>query len=101
METIREKIERMRKEGFIQLSRKYRLVGNLPEGKTGIEMIREVDPYMAKHFQEHFDEQMKEHFLRVYALNTEHQVELSEAEFAEWLRQRKDVWQLKQDAKEE
>lgn len=95
----KEKIEGMIAEGYIQLSNKYRLVGNLPPGKTGIEMLREVDPRMADHFQERFDEQMKEHFLRVYATHSEHVLELTPDEFAEWRRQRNSAWQLKLDAK--
>ena len=103
-ETTKEKITRMLKEGFIQLSRKYGMVGNIPPGKTGIELIREVDPREADSFQERFDVSMKEQFLRVYANHhpdgrEAFVQELTRAEFAEWLRQRNDVWQLKQDAK--
>lgn len=88
---MEEKIRQMIAEGYIQLSRKYRLLGNLPEGKTGIEAMREVDPRMAQHFQDTFDRQMKEQFLRVYGKVGEHVVELTQEEFSEFLRQRKEA----------
>ncbi len=89
-ETIR-KIAGMLEDGWVQLSRKFRMVGNLPQGKTGIEMIREVDPARAAQEQLKFDRQMKDTYLRTYATRQQGSPciqELTESEFNEFLKQK-------------
>ena len=55
------------KQGFRQVSRKYRMVARLPEGKTGLEALAEVDPRLAKDMLDRMNNAAAEQYLRCYA----------------------------------
>jgi hypothetical protein len=65
-------------KGYQQISRKYRHVARLPEGKTGLQALMEVDPLLAKRMLDSAESYAKEHYLRVHAKD---KLTLSEEEF--------------------
>lgn len=69
------------RQGYQQISRKYRLVARLPEGKTGIEALRDVDPALISRWEENLERRAAEFFCRVYSKDT---LELSEVDFKEF-----------------
>ena len=76
--------------GYRQLSRKYRHVGKLPEGKTGLQCLREADPALAAHFERNLEEMCADWYLRIYAREGDGCVEaLSVEEFEEFLHWKK------------
>jgi hypothetical protein len=79
-----EKISDLIKRGYRQVSRKYRRVAALPEGKTGIQAIRDADPSYYKGVVARIEESCADQYLRVYAKD---KLELTREEFAEFLRQ--------------
>ncbi|HUU88151.1 MAG TPA: hypothetical protein VMX17_10415 [Candidatus Glassbacteria bacterium] len=85
---VEEKIKQMLADGYRQLSRKYRHIGKLPKGKTGLQALREVDPSLAKSFENRMEEWATDQFLRVYGQQAGCIVTLSHEEFNEFLRQR-------------
>jgi hypothetical protein len=67
--------------GYHQISRKDRMVARLPEGKTGLEALTEVDPGMARTYFDNMTRVTTDHYLRVYGKDT---LELTEAEFEDF-----------------
>ena len=47
-----DKIDQLIARGATQISRKYQMVGVLPEGKTGLQCLRETDPQAAKELEQ-------------------------------------------------
>lgn len=76
-------------KGAIQLSRKYRHVGVLPEGKTGVEMMEKVDPEYVRHRRELMERDCAEQFLRVYGCKEDCTYKLTEEEFSEFLEEKR------------
>ncbi len=87
------KVDELMAAGYEQVSRKYRLVGCLPPGKTGLEALREVNPALAQSFLNNANEQAKFMFLRG---NNEHTIELSPTEFEEFLTKKVEKWKAAQ-----
>lgn len=71
--------------GCIQLSRKYRTLGFLPEGKTGLQALSEVAPERAKELLARINKQAAEVFLRLNEAER-YTVTLTRAQFNEYLR---------------
>lgn len=64
------------------------MVGVLPEGKTGIEMMEEVDPDYVRDLRERLERDCAEQFLRVHGME-DCTVTLSEEEFDEFLEEKR------------
>lgn len=86
----KEKISKLLEAGTIQISSKYRLVAKMPEGKTWYEAMEEYDPGMADGYIKDFNRQMEEQFLRVFGDKAGLWVKLTEEEFKEFRRQRRE-----------
>lgn len=71
-------------QGYRQLSRAYRMVGRLPEGKTGLEALAEHDPRLAADFKARAEDWATEHYLRTYARGEPEILELSDEEFKDF-----------------
>jgi hypothetical protein len=84
---IKEKVADLIKQGYEQISRKYRMLGRLPEGKTGLEALREVDPRLAQHFLDNANNAAKDQYIRCYTRGEPYRIELTREEFDEFLRQ--------------
>jgi hypothetical protein len=84
-DSVGTKVEHLIQRGAIQLSRKYRIVGVLPDGRTGLQCLRELDPDQAAFFEKRLEEWSLHEFL---SRSAENQVELTVEEFNEWLRRR-------------
>ena len=69
--------------GYKQISSKYRRVGRLPEGTSGLEALRAVDPDLVKRWENNLESQATSQFLRVYAPDGL-VIELTEEEFADF-----------------
>ena len=69
-------------QGYVQVSRKYRIVARLPTGRTGMQALEAVDSSLAKQIRDNAERSAKEMFLRMYALD---KLILSREEFAEFL----------------
>lgn len=91
-EGVKEKIRDLFRRGARQLSRKYRLVGILPEGKTGMQCLEEVDPESARRLQERAEDWAVDEFLRIHGQKMGCVLELSEGEFKEFLWQKNEAW---------
>lgn len=70
--------------GYKQVSRKYRLVARLPEGKTGMEALEAHAPDTARNFRRMAEEMAASQYLRIYADRDGNQVELTPEEFEEF-----------------
>lgn len=75
------------KQGYVQISRRYRIVARLPRGKTGLEALEEADPALVEDWLASLEERATEQYLRVYAPN-ELKETLTEEEFNAFLRLR-------------
>lgn len=73
-------------QGYKQISRKYRTLGRLPEGMTGLEALATADPDLAKRMLDGVNERAGEQFMRCFARGKELTVTLTQGEFAEYLR---------------
>jgi hypothetical protein len=80
---IKRSIDDIVAQGYEQVSRKYRIVARLPEGKTGLEALAEVDPELAKHMLDEVNLEAGRHYMRVHARHT--QLSLTWEEFNEFL----------------
>lgn len=85
MASVNNNVKELFERGAIQLSRKYRTVAVMPEGKTGMECLQEHYPEEAKHLLERIEENAKDQFLRLHSST---HVELTREEFNEWLQLR-------------
>lgn len=72
-------------EGYVQTSRKFRLIGRVPPGMTPLEALRLKDPQTADSFERRFQEQCADYYRRCYAEGDE-KLELSIEEFGAFLR---------------
>lgn len=76
--------------GWVQVSRKYAIVGRLPPGKTGLECLHEYAVNILKindadKWVDGFNEtQATDYWLRMNANNDEHFLELTTTQFAEF-----------------
>lgn len=68
-------------QGYKQVSSKYRMVGKLPDGMTGIQALATVDPELAKRMQQTADASAEHQYLRVYDKAT---LKLTEEEFQDF-----------------
>ena len=86
---IRTKEERRAAEliaaGFVQTSRKYRMLARVPAGMTPLEALRQVDPDTAASLEKRMQEWCAEHYRRCFARGDD-SVTLSIEEFAAFLR---------------
>lgn len=85
----------MVRDGYEQLSRKFRTVARLPKGLNGYEALARHDSYMANHFLDQAMRNCAREYMVLYAkkdqesgLDTDLHVELTDEEFREWLRLR-------------
>lgn len=80
------KVEELKQRGAVQLSRRYRLVAVLPEGKTGLQCLREARPHTAAMLEERLERWAKDMYLNsAHAVESGCQIELTYEEFNEWL----------------
>lgn len=77
-------IDQLIAQGYIQVSRRYRIVARLPEGKTGLEALREVDPRLVQEMLDRVERDATDMYLRVHATPAE-KLNLSETEFEAFL----------------
>ena len=68
-------------EGWLQTSRSYRAVARLPEGKTGLETLKERNPRMYRNIMEQAERQAASTVLRTMTMPDERK-ELTIGEFA-------------------
>ena len=87
---IKQKIADLYARGAIQLSRKYCHVGVLPEGKTGLELMQEVEPRWVEEERRQLEQKAAENYIRCYGHNNGCIIELTYDEFEEWLRQKRE-----------
>ena len=78
------RVDELIRNGFEQVSRKYRTLARLPPGKTGLEALAEVYPDLAAHFLRNANRIAAEQYLRCYAKG-EDKIELTRDEFNEYL----------------
>jgi hypothetical protein len=69
----------------IQLSRKYRTVGIIPKGESGLSALRKADESAWRRIMERAEGQAREEFLRLSS-SRQHRIELTVDEFNEYLR---------------
>lgn len=67
MKNDREIAEQLVRDGWQSTSNKYRVIARLPEGKTGLEAVREVDPIAYKRIMEHAERQAEAYYRRMLA----------------------------------
>ena len=68
------------KQGYVQISRKRRLIRRLPVGKTGLQALQEVAPEMAAHLLAKTEEWATQIYMRTYG-KPEDELALTDAEF--------------------
>lgn len=64
---VEEEMRRLVDEGYRQVSRKFRHVARLPDGMTGLEALRSVDPDLHDRMMQRMEEEAADHFRRVHA----------------------------------
>lgn len=69
-------------EGWVQISRRHRMVARLPKGKTGLQALQERDLGAYKRLMERVEREAASTFLRVYSNREGERRELTLPEFA-------------------
>jgi len=82
---IKRDIDELIARGFVQTSRKYRLVAGLPAGKTGVEALREANPERLERLLKWLEEKASSEYRTYCAEKEGNQLTLTWGEFNEFL----------------
>ncbi len=82
---IKRNIPALVAQGYKQVSRKYRMVAGLPEGKTGLEALKEADPEKYADLMTRVEEMAADRYRTYCADKNGHRLTLTWEEFNEFL----------------
>lgn len=67
---------------WFSISNRYRLIARLPEGKTGLEALKERAPESFEHIMQHAEQLAADEYRRTYARQHGDEVELSSEDYS-------------------